>query len=152
MIKVPNAVQDALFGERMQGGLTRVRKPWGFEIIFAQNDEYIGKIMKVNAGETMSLQYHREKDETAYVMHGTLGFEFRAFDDNFRQEWKLESGSKISIPSCVIHRMFAPDGDVVIVEVSSPEGDDIVRLEDKYGRCDGIARRMPILSWLEKGE
>tara|TARA_Y100001938_G_scaffold151138_1_gene246478 strand:+ start:2730 stop:3074 length:345 start_codon:yes stop_codon:yes gene_type:complete len=108
----------------------KIDKPWGYEIRWAMNDKYLGKILHINAGQRLSLQYHEVKDESIYVVKGTL---------IVRNQHKiirvLEEGESMRIQPRVVHRFCAPsEFDVEIVEVSTPELDDIVRLEDDYGR------------------
>ena len=109
-----------------------VTKPWGSERVFAANGRYAGKLISIRAGETLSFQYHRLKEETIHVLSGTLGME-TGFDGE-RILLFLEPGETFHIIPGTRHRMFASAGDVLIVEVSSPELDDVVRLEDRYGR------------------
>ena len=109
-----------------------VPKPWGSERIFAANRRYAGKLIAIRAGETLSYQYHRLKEETIHVLSGVLGMETEA--DGERVVLALEPGETFHVSPGTRHRMFAEGGDVLIVEVSSPELDDVVRLEDRYGR------------------
>ena len=110
----------------------RVPKPWGYELIFARTGRYVGKILHVNKGETLSLQYHEMKDETLFVVAGELKLTIEK--DGERRVLQLRQGQAFHIPPRVIHRMEAiHDSD--IAEVSTPELDDVVRLEDRYGRA-----------------
>jgi mannose-6-phosphate isomerase-like protein (cupin superfamily) len=109
-----------------------VPKPWGHEIIGARTARYVGKILHVRAGESLSLQYHREKDETIRVLSGALRLEVGATDET-RQEVRLGPGDGWHITPGTRHRMTAID-DTDVLEVSTPELDDVVRLEDRYGR------------------
>ena len=104
-----------------------VDKPWGREIWYAHTDRYAGKILEVTAGHILSLQKHRVKHETLYLQSGLMRFTLR--DDVF--EWRR--GEVVDIPPETVHRMEAIE-DSVILEVSTPELDDVVRLEDRYGR------------------
>ena len=107
----------------------KVEKPWGHEIRWAINDKYLGKILHINAGNRLSLQYHEEKDETIYVMKGTAVV---LLDENTHI---LSEGESLRILPKQVHRYAAPpDGDVELIEVSTPEIDDVVRLQDDYGR------------------
>jgi len=107
----------------------KVEKPWGHEIRWAINDKYLGKILHINAGQRLSLQYHEVKDETIYVLEGTLIVHGK---DNITI---LDQGDSLRIQPGTIHRFCAPPSDhVKLVEVSTPEIDDVVRLEDDYGR------------------
>lgn len=109
-----------------------VDKPWGHELVWAETDRYVGKILHVRAGERLSLQYHRVKDETVMLLSGRLVFEhFR--EGEAPQSIELEPRQPFHIPPGLRHRMIAIE-DADILEVSTPELDDVVRLEDKYGR------------------
>ena len=112
--------------------MTRIEKPWGYELIWAKTDRYVGKILHINKGCSLSLQYHKIKDETVMVQSGTLTLETNV-DGNVNVR-VLTQGESHHIPTGVIHRMSAIENDVDVIEVSTPELDDVVRLEDKYGR------------------
>lgn len=109
-----------------------VTKPWGSERIFAVNGRYAGKLISIRAGETLSFQYHLVKEETIHVLSGVLGMETEL--EGKRVLLSLEPGETFHVTPGTRHRMFAEASDVLIVEVSSPELDDVVRLEDRYGR------------------
>jgi mannose-6-phosphate isomerase len=109
-----------------------VEKPWGHELIWAETERYAGKILHVKKGESLSLQYHREKDETIMVLSGLLGFE-HFLDGEEPQRRELRPREPFHIPPGMRHRMTAVE-DCDILEVSSPELEDVVRLEDRYGR------------------
>jgi mannose-6-phosphate isomerase len=109
-----------------------VPKPWGREVIFAENDRYAGKILHLSAGQSLSLQYHERKDETLYVLEGEVGLEVE--EDGAMQNRILSPGQAYRIRPGTKHRMRA-ERPCVILEVSSPELDDVVRLEDAYGRA-----------------
>ena len=111
---------------------TTVDKPWGHEFIWAVTDRYVGKILHVKAGEALSLQYHRVKDETIMVLSGRLLFEFFAEGEEPRTR-ELAPREPIHITPGLRHRMIAID-DTDVLEVSTTELDDVVRLEDRYGR------------------
>ena len=116
-------------------GLGRSRvisKPWGEERVFAENAKYAGKVILINAGESLSYQYHERKEETVFVLEGTLGFETEV--DGARRRLELTAGELFHIVPGTRHRMYAPAGNCTIAEVSTPELDDVVRLEDRYGR------------------
>lgn len=119
---------DAMFRHRPT---TRIPKPWGYELIFAQTDRYVGKILHVNQGESLSLQYHEMKEETLYVVEGELKLTIEHEGD--RREVALRTGEAFHIPPRLIHRMEAVV-DTDVAEVSTPELQDVVRLEDRYGR------------------
>ncbi|MFN7987461.1 MAG: cupin domain-containing protein [Thermoanaerobaculia bacterium] len=109
-----------------------VAKPWGSERIFAANARYAGKLISIRAGETLSFQYHRVKEETIHVLSGILGMETES--EGQRLVLALAPGETFHVAPGTRHRMFAEREDVLVVEVSSPELDDVVRLEDRYGR------------------
>lgn len=111
---------------------TRVEKPWGYELIWAHTDRYVGKILHVDAGHALSLQYHREKDETIHLLKGELRFWAGAAEDQL-EEISLEEGESFRIRPGTVHRMEAIT-DVDILEASTPELDDVVRVSDRYGR------------------
>jgi mannose-6-phosphate isomerase len=112
--------------------ITRVPKPWGYELIFAQTDRYVGKILHVNKGESLSLQYHEMKDETLYVVEGELRLTIEHEGD--RRVLPLRKGEAFHIPPLLIHRMEAVE-DTDVAEVSTTELEDVIRLEDRYGRA-----------------
>ena len=117
--------------------MRRVPKPWGHEIVFAENERYAGKILHVEPGHALSLQYHERKDETLYVLTGevTLLVAADAEMDGKLEEVTLRAGDSYRIRPGVRHRMSVVAGVACdLVEVSSPELDDVVRLEDRYGR------------------
>lgn len=109
-----------------------VHKPWGHELIWAETPRYVGKILHIKQGEQLSLQYHRQKDETIMVLSGRLRFE-HAEDGEPLSAVELKPLEPIHIHPGLRHRMVAIT-DAQIVEVSTPELDDVVRLEDRYGR------------------
>ncbi len=119
---------DHLFQHRE---VQRVPKPWGYELIFAKTGRYVGKILHVTKGECLSLQYHEMKEETLYVVAGELKLTIE--HDGDRREVRLRAGEAFHIPPRLIHRMEAVV-DTDVAEVSTPELDDVVRLEDRYGR------------------
>ena len=112
------------------------RKPWGHEIRFAQNDKYLGKILFIKQGHRLSRQYHELKDETIFVQHGTLVLELGDPSLKSFERKTLGYGERFRILPGVIHRFCAPDdAPVTLIEVSTPEIDDVVRLEDDYKRA-----------------
>lgn len=111
--------------------MRKVDKPWGHELVFAENDRYAGKILHLEGGHSLSLQYHERKDETLYVLSGELLLSVEV--EGQMKEFRLKTGEEYRIRPGVRHRMGA-DSACRIVEVSSPELDDVVRLEDRYGR------------------
>jgi mannose-6-phosphate isomerase-like protein (cupin superfamily) len=112
--------------------ITHVPKPWGYELIFAHTDRYVGKILHISKGESLSLQYHEKKEETLYVVEGELKLTIEFEGD--RREMPLRKGESFHIPPRLIHRMYAVV-DTDVAEVSTPELQDVVRLEDRYGRA-----------------
>jgi mannose-6-phosphate isomerase len=112
----------------------RVEKPWGYELIWAVTERYVGKILHVNKGESLSLQYHHRKDETILMQSGRLLFETRGVDEKGElRKIEMTPGDVFHITPGTLHRMTALE-DCDLVEVSTPELDDVVRLEDRYGR------------------
>lgn len=109
----------------------RVEKPWGHEIWWAHNELYVGKILHVKAGHRLSLQLHREKDETIYLQRGRLLLQVE--EGGAMVEHRLEPGAAYRIRPGTRHRMIA-ETDCDILEASTPQVDDVVRLEDAYGR------------------
>ena len=112
----------------------RVDKPWGYELIWARTERYVGKILHLRAGEALSLQYHRVKDETIRVLAGRLRLEI-ADEGGALRSSVLEPGEGAHIPPGTRHRMQAI-AECDVLEVSTPELDDVVRLEDRYGRAE----------------
>ncbi len=113
----------------------RVEKPWGHEIWWARTDRYVGKILHVKKGECLSLQYHNVKDETIMLQAGRLLFETRpAGQEGDLQPIEMKPGDVFHIPPGTLHRMTGLE-DCDILEVSTPELEDVVRLEDRYGRA-----------------
>jgi mannose-6-phosphate isomerase len=111
--------------------IKRVPKPWGYELIFARTERYVGKILHVNRGESLSLQYHEIKEETLFVVSGELKLTIEV--DGDRRELSLGTGQAFHSPPRMIHRMEAIE-DTDVAEVSTPELEDVVRLDDRYGR------------------
>jgi len=112
--------------------VTRVPKPWGEEILFAHTQKYAGKILRIRAGESLSLQYHERKDECIYLYQGSLRLILPDAPEG-RRETLLPVGEAVHLPPGTRHRMEALS-DCVVFEVSTPELEDVVRLEDRYGR------------------
>ena len=109
----------------------RVEKPWGYELVWARTDRYVGKILHVKAGHVLSLQYHNLKDETMHVLSGELIL--RTGPEGQLREERFRAGETVHIPPKLIHQIEAVvDSDVL--EASTPELDDLVRLQDRYGR------------------
>lgn len=114
-----------------------VDKPWGRELWFAHTERYAGKLLYINKGERLSLQFHRHKDETSYILSGRALITQGAGDS--RDERVLEPGAVWHNEPTVVHTIEALE-DTIVVEVSTPELDDVVRLSDRYGRADPAAR------------
>jgi mannose-6-phosphate isomerase len=108
-----------------------VEKPWGYELIWAHTDRYVGKILHINKGESLSYQYHVVKDETIRLLTGVLEMDIER--DGERRKLRLAPGECLRIAPGMKHRMSAVE-DCDVLEVSTPELDDVVRLEDRYGR------------------
>lgn len=111
----------------------RIEKPWGHELIWARTDRYVGKILHVKAGHALSLQYHERKDETIHVLRGRLRFLVGPSAREL-EEVALEEGQSYRIRPGTVHRMEAIT-DCDLLEASTPDLDDVVRLEDRYGRA-----------------
>tara|TARA_R110002124_G_scaffold200312_1_gene367050 strand:- start:172 stop:501 length:330 start_codon:yes stop_codon:yes gene_type:complete len=109
--------------------MRRVEKPWGYEIIWAETKDYIGKVLHINAGHRLSKQYHETKEETVYVIKGVL----YNYDENDEIQ-KFMPGQSLHVVPHQIHRFGANEAAVEIVEVSTPHLGDVVRLEDDYHR------------------
>jgi mannose-6-phosphate isomerase len=109
-----------------------VEKPWGYEIIWAHTERYVGKVLHINKGESLSYQYHVVKDETIRLLSGALEMDIEK--DGEQRKLSLRPGECLHIVPGMKHRMIAID-DCDVLEVSTPELDDVVRLEDRYGRA-----------------
>ena len=111
----------------------RVEKPWGYELIWAAAPGYVGKILKVEAGHALSLQYHERKDETLHLLRGRVKLSVGTSPDTMREHPFAEGESFRLLPG-TLHRLEAVT-DVEILEASTPELDDVVRVQDRYGRA-----------------
>jgi mannose-6-phosphate isomerase len=111
----------------------RVEKPWGWELIWAHAEEYVGKVLFVRAGESLSLQFHREKDESWYVQSGRARLELGEAGQGALDEEVIGAGACFRYRPGTVHRVTALE-DTTILEVSTPHLEDVVRLEDAYGR------------------
>jgi mannose-6-phosphate isomerase len=109
----------------------KVPKPWGYELIWGHTDRYVGKILHIKAGESLSLQYHEKKEETLHLLSGLVDLTLRK--DEEERLVRMKPGDTYHIPPLLIHRMQAVE-DADIVEVSTTELDDVVRIDDRYGR------------------
>jgi mannose-6-phosphate isomerase len=114
---------------------TKVEKPWGYELIWADTEAYAGKILFVKAGESLSLQFHREKDESWLVQSGRAKVEMAAAGGKVTDAEIVGSGAAFRIKPGTVHRVTGVE-DTTIIEVSTPHLDDVVRLEDVYGRTE----------------
>ena len=113
--------------------VTRIEKPWGYELHWAKTDRYVGKVIHINKGHALSLQYHNLKDETIYVWSGKLLFEIEV--DGVLTKREMQPGEAVHVTPKTVHRMTAIE-DADVFEASTPELHDVVRLEDRYGRTD----------------
>ena len=111
----------------------RVEKPWGWELIWAEADDYVGKVLFVRAGHSLSLQFHREKDESWYVESGSAEIQLGDTGDAVLNTEVVRAGGCFRFRPGTVHRVTALE-DTTIIEVSTPHLDDVVRLEDRYGR------------------
>ena len=114
----------------------RVDKPWGHELLWALTDDYAGKVLFVRAGESLSLQFHRMKDESWYVQDGRAELELGETGEKLLDREVITPGDAFRFPPGTVHRIRALE-DTTIVEVSTAHLDDVVRLEDAYGRDVG---------------
>jgi len=112
----------------------RVEKPWGWELIWAEADAYVGKVLFVKAGHSLSLQFHRVKDESWYVESGRAKLELGDSGDAVLNAEVIGPGASFRFRPGTVHRVSALE-DTTILEVSTPHLDDVVRLEDAYGRA-----------------
>jgi mannose-6-phosphate isomerase len=125
---------DATNGNNARSGrvdVITVPKPWGHETIWAQTDRYLGKILHINAGQALSVQYHNRKDETVHLLSGELIYRVKLGDN--LEDMHLTRGQSFRITPGTVHQMEAVT-DCDVLEASTNEGDDVVRLEDRYGR------------------
>jgi len=111
----------------------RVEKPWGYELIWAHTGQYVGKILHVSAGESLSLQYHEVKDETIFLFRGEMRFWAGPSLEEL-EEVELKTGEAFRVVPGTLHRMQAVT-DCDILEASTPHLDDVVRIHDRYGRA-----------------
>ena len=112
----------------------RIEKPWGHELMWALTDRYCGKLLFVKAGHSLSLQFHRVKDEAWYVHTGRAKLELGAPGDSVLSQEVVGPGASFHFTPGTVHRVTALE-DTTILEVSTPEVEDVVRLEDAYGRA-----------------
>lgn len=109
-----------------------VQKPWGHETIWAHTDRYVGKVLHIKAGHALSVQYHERKDETVYLLSGELTYWVK-LDGEELQDMQLRVGDAFRITPGTVHYMEAVT-DCDVLEASTPDLDDVVRLSDRYGR------------------
>ena len=109
----------------------RVAKPWGYEIIWAKTDRYVGKVLHIEAGHVLSLQYHNKKDESIYVMTGEIILRLKEGETLIEQ--RMKQGAAFHIHPTLVHQ-FEAVVTTDLLEASTPEIDDVVRLQDRYGR------------------
>ena len=112
--------------------IRRFTKPWGEEILFARTDRYAGKVLRVRQGESLSLQYHQTKDESLYLHEGRINVILEVAGK--RETKTLTAGEAMHFPPGTRHRIEAL-ADSTLFEVSTPELEDVIRLEDRYGRA-----------------
>ena len=110
-----------------------VEKPWGCEVIWAKNNRYVGKLLYINSGHKLSLQYHEKKVESFIVTQGRIKFHWFEDGETVPKIEVMVPGDYRDVPSGTVHRMEAIDN-ACIVELSTPELEDVIRLEDDYGR------------------
>jgi len=123
---------DAL--DRWAFDVRRVDKPWGYELIWALSEVYCGKVLFVKAGAALSLQFHRDKDESWYVQSGRAKLELGEAGEAVLRQEVVGPGAAFRYRPGTVHRVTAIE-DTTILEVSTPQLDDVVRLEDLYGRA-----------------
>ncbi len=111
----------------------QVAKPWGYEIHWAVTDQYVGKLLHIEAGHLLSLQYHEKKDESIYVLRGRMIFRYRN-DQGELVDREMIAGDAQHVPTGLVHQFEALEHTDVL-EASTPHLDDVVRLKDRYGRA-----------------
>jgi mannose-6-phosphate isomerase len=109
-----------------------VDKPWGWELVWAETDQYVGKLLLVRAGESLSLQYHERKDESWLVREGRARLELGEVGGEL-ETLEIGPGEAFRYRPGTVHRLTAIE-DTLVIEVSTPQLDDVVRVEDRYGR------------------
>jgi mannose-6-phosphate isomerase len=120
-----------------------IEKPWGHEIIWARTKDYVGKLIHIETGKKLSRQYHVEKDESIYVIKGELTLEIG--NGQLKQTLVLKEGQSFRIAPYTIHRFVATVAPVDVIEVSTPQLNDVVRLADEYGRADTEEEALSLL-------
>ena len=132
MTELNNQSESHSHSANTNQAVEKVNKPWGYELIWAKTKDYVGKVLHINKGHKLSLQYHKIKEETIFVQSGILKLVFEN-DQGELGEHLLHPGQAYHIPTGKKHRMIAEE-DCDVFEVSTPHLDDVVRLEDGYGR------------------
>ena len=110
----------------------RVEKPWGHELLWASSDRYVGKILHIRGGHLLSLQYHEQKHESIFVLAGRMIFRYRDAQGALAER-VMEAGEAQQVPTGLVHQFEAIE-DTDVLEASTPHLDDVVRLQDRYGR------------------
>ena len=118
--------------ERYGASPRRVEKPWGWELVWAETEHYVGKLLFVRAGEALSLQYHQHKDESWLVRKGRARLELGEVEGEL-ETIEIRAGDAFRFRPGTVHRVTALE-DTLVLEVSTPDLDDVVRVEDRYGR------------------
>ena len=117
----------------------RVEKPWGWELLWANSEHYVGKLLFVRAGHALSKQFHNVKDESWYFHEGRAEVELNAAGEAVEKSEVVGPGAAFRLKPGTVHKLTAIE-DTLVIEVSTPHFDDIVRLEDRYGREGTTAR------------
>jgi mannose-6-phosphate isomerase len=131
---MPGVSPNLLDLDRFAVDVKRVDKPWGYELLYATTELYCGKVIFIRSGEQLSLQFHKAKDETIFVQSGRMELEIGEPGKPVDTE-VVGPGRAFRLRPGTVHRMRALE-DTTVLEVSTPEIDDVVRLEDRYGRAD----------------
>jgi mannose-6-phosphate isomerase-like protein (cupin superfamily) len=112
-----------------------ILKPWGKEVIWAATDGYCGKFLHINKGHRLSLQFHEEKEETIFVLKGSITLEIGDSIKNIKT-LSLKEKESYYIKPMAIHRFSSPECDSILIEVSTSQLNDVIRIEDDYGRVE----------------
>jgi len=117
--------------------MKKIEKPWGYEIIWAHTDSYVGKKIIIYKGQRSSLQYHKNKEESIHIISGNLILELDGNNPDITSIVELAPGDSYHIPAMTVHRMISNNniGETVIIEVSTNQLNDVVRIADDYGRA-----------------
>jgi mannose-6-phosphate isomerase-like protein (cupin superfamily) len=130
-----SAARTAFRREALKTTPRRVEKPWGYELIWAETELYVGKILHVNAGEALSVQAHRIKDETLHLLSGEIRLEAGDTPEQL-EDVRLGAGESFRVTPGTVHRIVAVT-DADVLEASTPHLEDVVRFSDRYGRVPG---------------